>query len=99
MAALVTARGCDSYRMYFVNRDGVVDPTPARRRAIARARARLNDGEKDQVSTEPEIDETMGEKLDAFFREEERFNPNYRRVFRTSTGGSVIIDMLTPVRR
>ena len=41
----------------------------------------------------------MGEKLDAFFREEERFNPNYRRVFRTSTGGSVIIDMLTPVRR
>jgi hypothetical protein len=97
VAALVTARGCDSYRMYFVNRDGVVDPTT--RRAIARARTRLNGSEDDQVKTEPRVDETMGERLDAFFREEERFNPSYRRVFRSSTGGSVIIDMLTPVPR
>lgn len=99
VAALITARGCESYRMYFVNRDGVVDPSAARARAIARARARTEDPKDDQPEIDSDADETMGERLDAFFRDEERFNPNYRRVFRSAAGGSVIIDMLTPVRR
>jgi hypothetical protein len=97
VAALVTARGCDAYRMYFVNRDGEADPSASRAAAPAREQ---NEGEEgDREEPEPIADQTMGSRLDAFFREEERFNPNYRRVFRSSTGGSVIIDMLTPVRR
>jgi hypothetical protein len=53
----------------------------------------------DAISSDTTADDTHGAKLDAFFREEERFHPNYRRVFRSSAGGSVIIDLLTPVRR
>lgn len=66
VAALITARGCDAYRMYFVNRDGAED--------------------------------AHGKKLDAFFKDEAQFNPNYRRVFRSEERGSVMIDLLEPVR-
>lgn len=38
-----------------------------------------------------------GEKLDAFFAEEGRYNPKYRRVFRATEHGSVIIDLLDRV--
>ena len=76
VAALATARGCDGYRMYFVNREG---------RAAS-------------SSTEADPDDTHGALLDRFFSEERAFNPNYRRLFRSMTDGSVIIDLLTPVR-
>ena len=64
VAALIAARGCDHYRMYFVNRDGP--------------------------------DDVHGAKLDAFFRDEQEYDPNYRRVFRSAEKGSVIIDLLDP---
>jgi hypothetical protein len=38
------------------------------------------------------------EELDAFFAEESRFKPNYRRIFRSPERGSVIVDLLDPVR-
>jgi hypothetical protein len=66
VAALIAARGCEQYRMYFVNRDGP--------------------------------DDIHGARLDAFFHEELPYNVNYRRIFRSSERGSVIIDLLDPVR-
>ena len=78
VAALATARGCDAYRMYFVNREG---------------RAASSSTER-----EADPDDTHGALLDRFFSEERAFNPNYRRLFRSMTDGSVIIDLLTPVR-
>jgi hypothetical protein len=90
VAALVTARGCDAYRMYFVNRDGAdAVPDPASPTASGRP--------TDSRRGSPGV-QAHGIKLDAFFREEQRFNPNYRRVFRSSSSGSVIIDLLHPVR-
>lgn len=65
VAALIAARGCDRYRMVFVNRDGPED--------------------------------AHGARLDEFFRAEQPYNPNYRRVFRSAERGSVIIDLLDPV--
>lgn len=90
VAALVTARGCDSYRMYFVNRDGTAsagDSAPDERGAVQNSRP-----------TDRRVEDAHGLRLDAFFKEEQRFNPNYRRVFRSSSSGSVIIDLLHPVR-
>jgi hypothetical protein len=66
VAALVTARGCDRYQMYFVNRDGP--------------------------------DDAHGARLDAFFHEELAYEPSYRRIFRSPERGSVVIDLLDPVR-
>jgi hypothetical protein len=66
VAALITARGCDPYRMYFVNRDGE--------------------------------DDEHGAKLDAFFRDEQPYKPNYRRIFRSLEQGSVVVDLLDPLR-
>lgn len=65
VAALITARGCERSRMYFVNRN--------------------------------EPNDVHGAKLDEFFRNERPFNPSYRRIFRSSRRGSVIIDLLDPV--
>ncbi len=66
VASLISARGCDFYRMYFVNRDGK--------------------------------QEVHGKKFDDFFEKEESYNPSYRRVFRSLERGSVIIDLLNPIR-
>jgi hypothetical protein len=96
VASLVTARGCDAYRMYFVNRDGSEN---ARRESTVSTPDSSRVDPDDAISSDTTADDTHGAKLDAFFREEERFHPNYRRVFRSSAGGSVIIDLLTPVRR
>ena len=91
VAALVTARGCDPYRMYFVNRDGAtLRPDPALDESTAAAPSR-------KVNRRQE-DDPLGTRLDAFFKDEQRFNPNYRRVFRSSSSGSVIIDLLHPMR-
>jgi beta-lactamase superfamily II metal-dependent hydrolase len=86
VAALVTARSCDSYSMYFVNRDSPHSPPPE---PIHRGRA-TRPGRSAAVD--------HGRKLDTFFQQEERFHPNYRRLFRSSSSGSVIIDLLNPVR-
>lgn len=78
VAALVSARGCDVYRMYFVNREGRVDRSAA--------------------GSETWTGESHGARLDTFFRDETAFNPNYRRVFRSMTDGSVRIDLIDPLR-
>jgi hypothetical protein len=66
VAALIAARGCDRYQMFFVNRDGE--------------------------------DDAHGARLDAFFRDELPYHPSYRRIFRSAERGSVIVDLLDPVR-
>ena len=66
VAAVVAARGCDAYRMYFVNRGGETDE--------------------------------HGRNLDAFFQAERIYNPNYRRIFRSPEQGSVVVDLLDPLR-
>ena len=81
VAALVSARGCDVYRMYFVNREGRANPPGVR--------------DRDQPAP---TDDPHGAALDRFFKEENAFSPNYRRVFRTMRDGTVRIDLLTPVR-
>ena len=43
-------------------------------------------------------EDSHGVQLDAFFRREAEFKSNYRRVFRSTAGGSVIINLLHPVR-
>ncbi len=40
---------------------------------------------------------THGERLNAFFAEENKSNPSYRRFFRSPDGGSVFIDLLDRV--
>jgi hypothetical protein len=92
VASLITARECDAYRMYFVNREGG---------SPFRADAREPVAEEDRTSEageEAPIDDPHGARLDDFFKAERPFNPNYRRVFRSATGSSVIIDLLNPVR-
>jgi hypothetical protein len=61
-----SARGCERYQMFFVNRDGE--------------------------------DDAHGARLDAFFRDELPYHPSYRRIFRSAERGSVIVDLLDPVR-
>jgi hypothetical protein len=91
VASLVAARECDVYRMYFVNRDGTA-PAPDARHSRRHPASTIHEGPDDEGS------DTHGSRLDTFFRRELHFNPNYRRVFRSSTSGSVIIDLLHPVR-
>jgi len=74
VAALIHARSCQPYTMYFVNRDG---------RASARS------GIRTQVD--------HGLKFDAFFEDEQLFNPNYRRRFRFKDKGSMMVNLLEPL--
>jgi len=76
IAALITARPCADYTMYFVNRDSRV-AAPVRGRKGRRGAGR-----------------THSENLDIFFAAEEQYNPRYRRVFRATDQGSVVIDLL-----
>src|SRR5262245_1780915 len=69
IAALIAARPCADYTMYFVNRDSTV-----------------------RQSSESKV--THAESLDMFFAAEQEFGPRYRRVFRATDQGSVIIDLL-----
>ena len=39
-----------------------------------------------------------GNRLDAFFAEQRAYQPMYRRVFRSNESGSLIVDLLDPVR-
>ncbi len=91
VASLITARNCDAYRMYFVNREGGTATTDLREPSDTEARP-------DQAQEEAPADDLHGARLDEFFKAEQPFNPNYRRIFRSATGGSVIIDLLNPVR-
>ena len=91
VASLIAARECDAYRMYFVNREGAPSSTRRRRPVGTKERA----GERQE---EAAIDDPHGARLDEFFKAEQPFHPNYRRIFRSATGGSVIIDLLNPVR-
>jgi hypothetical protein len=68
--------------MNFVNRDGRITRQPGA--------PRDSDIDVERVRTH-------GEALDAFFAAEEGFNPRYRRVFRVTDHGSVIIDLLDRV--
>jgi hypothetical protein len=43
-------------------------------------------------------DDAHGARLDAFFHEELAYEPSYRRIFRSPERGSVVIDLLDPVR-
>jgi len=82
IAALIAARPCERFVMHYVNRDGVaINP---RRYALQR---------KGRV-TDADTTETHGSRLEAFFAAEERYNPQYRRNFRSTDDGSVIIDLL-----
>ncbi len=47
--------------------------------------------------TDPNAIMTHGERLNAFFAEENKSNPSYRRFFRSPDGGSVFIDLLDRV--
>ena len=92
VASLITARDCDAYRMYFVNREG----------GTSSSTDRQEPADTEEPSGEAQVaaatDDPHGARLDEFFKAEQPFNPNYRRVFRSATGGSVIIDLLNPVR-
>lgn len=90
VAALVTARCSDVYRMYFVNRDGA-PPRPDATLDESTTGAR-----PEKVNQQRE--DPLGTRLDEFFKDEQPFNPSYRRVFRSSSSGSVIIDLLHPMR-
>jgi hypothetical protein len=92
VASLITARECDAYRMYFVNREGGRPPRPDPQGPVDTGM--LPADPEDEASG----DDPHGERLDEFFKAEQPFNANYRRVFRSATGGSVIIDLLNPVR-
>ena len=78
VAALIAARPCAEYTMYFVNRDS---PAPGRPRAAV----------PDETTGKPA---GLGESLDTFFAAEEQYSPRYRRLFRATDQGSVIIDLL-----
>jgi hypothetical protein len=82
IAALIKARPCARFVMNFVNRDGV---------AVRRGVRRSSSEEANQAI---DFALTHGEKLDAFFAAEEQYNPRYRRVFRATDQGSVVIDLL-----
>jgi beta-lactamase superfamily II metal-dependent hydrolase len=91
VASLITARECDEYRMYFVNREGGTSTTDRQEPADA-------EETPDEEQEKAPASDPHGARLDEFFKAEQPFNPNYRRVFRSATGGSVIIDLLNPVR-
>jgi len=91
VASLIAARECEDYRMYFVNREGAPSTADSPEPAEAEEAA-------GEAQEEPPADDPHGARLDEFFKAEQPFNPNYRRVFRSATGGSVIIDLLNPVR-
>jgi beta-lactamase superfamily II metal-dependent hydrolase len=84
IASLIAARPCQEFVMNFVNRDG---------RAIDHAGALLRPG---RTADDKRI-ATHGDKLDAFFAAEEEYSPRYRRLFRATDHGSVIIDLLDRV--
>jgi hypothetical protein len=77
VAALITARPCADYTMYFINRD--------------------SDIKKERREVDDEHTPLHDESVDAFFAAEEQYNPLYRRVFRATDDGSVIIDLLDRV--
>jgi hypothetical protein len=79
IAALIAARPCEDYTMYFVNRD-------------SRVTSQRSPGDSSNGNAERPL--THGESLDAFFAAEEPYNPRYRRIFRATDQGSVIIDLL-----
>ena len=91
VASLIAARECDAYRMYSVNREGGPSSSTGRREPVD---AEAPPGEAQEKAP---VDDPHGARLDEFFQAEQPFNPNYRRVFRSATGGSVIIDRLNPV--
>ena len=78
VAALIAARPCAEYTMYFVNRD-----SPAQERP----QAAVPDETTGKAAG-------LGESLDTFFAAEEQYSPRYRRLFRATDQGSVIIDLL-----
>ena len=82
IAALIAARPCERFVMHYVNRDGV---------AINHAKEAFRN--KGRV-TNVDKAETHGQRLEAFFAAEERYNPRYRRNFRSTDDGSVVIDLL-----
>jgi hypothetical protein len=53
---------------------------------------------RDRVDPSVRTQPRGSEELDAFFAEEARFKPNYRRIFRSPERGSVIVDLLDPLR-
>lgn len=84
IAALIAARPGQEFVMNFVNRDG---------RAIDHGGARWR---RTRTADDKRI-ATHGDKLDAFFAAEEEYQPRYRRLFRATDHGSVIIDLLDRV--
>ena len=95
VASLISARECESYRMYFVNREGGRVSGPVTRKQIAEAETEAAaDAQEEEITG----GDPYGSSLDQFFRAEQPFSPNYRRIFRSAAGGSVIIDLLQPVR-
>jgi hypothetical protein len=82
VAALIAARPCAEYTMYFVNRDS---PVKGRPRAVVPS---------DRSDEKTEKASGQGESLDAFFAAEEQYAPKYRRFIRATDQGSVVIDLL-----
>ncbi len=82
IAALVAARPCERFTMNFANRDSNV---------------RVRHPVQGDPAAGVEKSVSHGNKLNAFFAAENRFNPSYRRFFRSPDEGSVIIDLLDRV--
>jgi hypothetical protein len=82
IAALIAARPCAQYTMHFINRDSDVGPGGLAGSLRAGGAA---------------VESSHAESIDMFFAAEEQYNPRYRRLFRATDDGSVIIDLLDRV--